>query len=77
MRQIIRDEKIGRVVRRDVEAITLSLAAVLRTRDAAKIRLECTAAAARFGFDHVGDETVALYRELSGEKENMRSGVAV
>lgn len=69
VRDVLQDERTGRIVPRNKEDFTSALAGMLLVPDREAVRSVCSASAAKYGFDQVGARTVALYRELSGEQE--------
>ena len=62
--QIITDPALGRIAPKDPAQFAAAMVDVLSRPDAAGAREACARAAAQFGFDRVGERTVAIYQEV-------------
>ena len=62
--QVMRDGRIGRIVRKDTAEYSKAIVDILSDQDVDGTRRACTGAAAEYGFDEIGARTVRLYEEL-------------
>jgi glycosyltransferase involved in cell wall biosynthesis len=62
--QIIRNNRVGRIVPKDIDQYSAAIVEFLSKEDREGTRRECVKAAAQFGFDQIGAETVKVYEEL-------------
>jgi glycosyltransferase involved in cell wall biosynthesis len=62
--QVIRNNLVGRIVPKDIDQYSAAIVEFLSKEDREGTRRECVKAAAQFGFDHIGAETVKVYEDL-------------